>query len=183
MAGEHELNRDIDVDLGGIIGSIWRNKFRLLIASIIVTAITFAVLQVMSPRYRSEARILIRASDTVLTGPNATTNQAQAAFDDPGIASQVQLLQSRAIAQKISTALELKKRAEFDPSLSQSAVSRILTMLGLSDDGRSVTAEDRVLETYFERLNVFQADKARVIVVQFWSRDPKLAAKVPNMIT
>ena len=59
MAGEHELNRDIDVDLGGIFGSIWRNKFRLLVASIVVTAITFMVLQVISPRYRSEARILI----------------------------------------------------------------------------------------------------------------------------
>ena len=51
MAGEHELNRDIDVDLGGIFGSIWRNKFRLLVASIVVTAITFMVLQVISPRY------------------------------------------------------------------------------------------------------------------------------------
>ena len=30
MAGGHELNRDIDVDLGGIFGAIWRNKVRLI---------------------------------------------------------------------------------------------------------------------------------------------------------
>lgn len=183
MAGEHELNRDIDVDLGGIFGSIWRNKFRLLIAAIILTALTFALLQVISPRYRSEARILIRASDSVLTGPNATSGQAQSPFDDPGIASQVQLLQSRSIAQKISKTLDLKSRSEFDPTLNRSGISQMLSVLGLSDDGRNVTAEDRVLETYFEHLKVFQADKARVIVVQFWSRDPELAAAVPNMLT
>ena len=183
MAGEHELNRDIDVDLGGIFGSIWRNKFRLLIAAVLMTAITFAILQVISPRYRSEARILIRASDSVLTGPNATSGQNQSVFDDPGIASQVQLLQSRSIAQKISRALDLKSRQEFDPALNHSRISQLLATLGLTDDGRNVTAEDRVLETYYDQLKVFQADKARVIVVQFWSHDPELAAAVPNMLT
>ncbi|MEP4290725.1 MAG: Wzz/FepE/Etk N-terminal domain-containing protein, partial [Rhizobiaceae bacterium] len=183
MAGEHELNRDIDVDLGGIFGSIWRNKFRLLLAAIVVTALTFVVLQSISPRYRSEARILIRTSDSVLTGPNATNGQNQSSIDDPGIASQVQLLQSRSIAQKISKALNLKSRAEFDPVLNQSPINKVLSRLGLIDDGRNVTAEDRVLETYYDQLNVFQADKARVIVVQFWSRDPELAAAVPNMLT
>ncbi|NKB52023.1 MAG: chain-length determining protein [Rhizobiaceae bacterium] len=183
MAGEYELNRDVDVDLGGIFGSIWRNKTRLLIASIIVAMITFAILQVISPRYRSEARILIRATDSVLAGPNTTTGQAQAGIDDPGIASQVQLLQSRAIAQKISAKLDLKSRPEFDPVLNRSRLNQFLTTLGLAEDGRNVTAEDRVLEAYFDRLNVFQANKARVIVVQFWSKDPELAAAVPNMLT
>ena len=88
MAGEQELNRDIDVDLGGIFGSIWRNKFRLLAAAIVVTALTFVVLQVISPRYRSEARILIQASDSILTGPrDSTSTQIQSNFDDPAIAS------------------------------------------------------------------------------------------------
>ncbi|NRB31167.1 MAG: chain-length determining protein [Rhizobiaceae bacterium] len=184
MAGEHELNRDIDVDLGGIFGSIWRNKFRLLVASIVVTAITFMVLQVISPRYRSEARILIQASDTILTGPrDNTSTQIQTNFDDPAIASQVQLLQSRAIAQKISNSLDLKSKSEFDPALNRSRIGSILSSLGLSDNNSNVTAEDRVLETYFDKLEVFQADNARVIVVRFWSEDPELAAAVPNMIT
>jgi uncharacterized protein involved in exopolysaccharide biosynthesis len=183
MVGDHELNRDIDVDLGGIFGSIWRNKFKLLVISAIVTVVTFAVLQVIAPRYRSEARILIRASDSVLSGPGTGDVQNQSTFDDPDIASQVQLLQSRAIAQKIATTLELDKRAEFDPTLNQSGFSHFLSTLGLSDDGRGVTAEDRVLESYFERLQVFQANNARVIVVQYWSEDPELAATIPNLIT
>jgi uncharacterized protein involved in exopolysaccharide biosynthesis len=181
MVGDHELNRDIDVDLGGIFGRIWRNKFKLLIISAIVTVAAFAILQVVAPRYRSEARILIRASESVLSGASATQNQST--FDDPGIASQVQLLQSRAIAQKVATALELDKRTEFDPTLNQSGLNQFLSSLGLTDDGSGVTSEDRVLESYYERLQVFQADNARVIVVQYWSEDPELAAAIPNLIT
>ena len=183
MAGEHELNRDIDVDLGGIFGSIWRNKFKLLIASLIVTLLAFFLLQVISPRYRSEARILIRTGDAVLAGPGSQNNLRQSDLDDPGIASQVQLLQSRAIARQVIEELDLKSSPEFDKSINRSAVDRILSVVGLSDDGRGVTAEDRVLETYYDKLKVFQADRARVIVVQFWSKDPKLAAAIPNLIS
>jgi len=182
MASDHELNRDVDVDLGGIFGGIWRHKSSILIVSIFVTAVVFMVLQVMSPRYRSEARILIRAGDAVLTGPSSTNSQPQASFDDPDIASQVQLLQSRTIARKIVDAFDLKARAEFDGTLNPSPVDQMLETLGLSEGGRAVTAEDRVLESYFDKLKVFQAERARVIVVQFWSTDPELAAAISNKI-
>ncbi|MEM1038596.1 MAG: Wzz/FepE/Etk N-terminal domain-containing protein [Pseudomonadota bacterium] len=183
MAGEHELTRDVDVDLGGIFAGIWRNKGRILIASLIVTLLTFFLLQVISPRYRSEARILIRTGDPVLTGPTNGQQAVQNDLDDSGIASQVQLLQSRTIARKVIESLNLKDKSEFDPSRSRSPVQTVLAMIGLSDDPSGVTAEDRVLETYYKRLKVFQAERSRVIVVQFWSKDPKLAASIPNAIS
>lgn len=182
MAGEHELNQDVDIDLGGIFASVWRNKFKIFLASLIVTLLTFALLQVISPRYRSEARILIRQSDSVLEAGSSSRQNAQSELDDPGIASQVQLLQSRTIARKIVKTLKLKDSAEFDPLLKRSALDRILSIAGLSENGRGVTAEDRALDTYFDRLKVFQAERSRVIVVKFWSKDPKLAATIPNMI-
>ena len=183
MAASDDLNRDIDVDLGGIFASIWRNKFKLLLASIVVTALAFIVVQSISPRYRSEARILIRTSDPILTNPSAgADNSAQLNLDDPGIASKVQLLQSRTIATKVIAALGLKSVPEFDSQLNRSSFDRIISLFGLSDDGGAVTANDRVMEAYFEKLNVFQAERSRVIIVRFWSKDPKLAAAVPNLI-
>jgi len=183
MAGDHELNRDVDIDLGGIFASIWRNKFKLLIAALIAALLAFAVLQVISPRYRSEARILIRTTESPFGSSNNNNNQtAQTTLDDSGIASQVQLLQSRTIARKIITDLNLVKNKEFNSALSSSTLGNILSMFGLSDTSSAVTAEDRVLEAYFEKLKVTQAERARVIVVQFWSKDPKLAAEIPNRI-
>ncbi len=182
MAAIDDLNRDIDVDLGGIFASIWRNKFKILLASLLLTVLAFFVVQSISPRYRSEARILIRTGDPILTSPSTTGNPENLNLDDSGIASKVQLLQSRSIAAKIIDALDLKSVPEFDSQLKRSSFDRIVSLLGLSDDGGAVTANDRVMESYFDKLTVFQAEGSRVIVVQFWSKNPKLAAAVPNMV-
>lgn len=103
-------------------------------------------------------------------------------LDEQGIASQVQLLQSRTIARAVIEKLNLKDSAEFDYARDSSLLANTLSILGLSDDTSAVTAEDRVLERYYEKLRVYQAERARVVVVQFWSKNPQLAAQIPNMI-
>lgn len=183
MTPNQQYEHEKDVDLAGVFSRVWRSKFRLLMSAIIVTALVFVALQLISPRYRSEARILIRASDSVLVTPGTDGRAVQNDLDDPGIASQVELLQSRAIASKVIDTLDLKSRTEFNNTLGFSPVRTIMSLIGLSDGGRSVTVEDRVIEAYFDRLKVFQADRARVVVVQFWSHDPELAAAVPNLIS
>ena len=45
-----------------------------------------------------------------------------------------------------------------------------------------MTPEERVLESYYERLTVFPVDKSRVISVEFQSADPELAARVANSV-
>jgi len=182
MAGEYELTRDQDIDLGGIFAAVWRNKFRLLIVSLIATVLAFFVLSVISPHYRSETKILIRASDPVLTSPDTQRPRSQSDFDDPGVADQIQLLQSRSIASRVIAELKLTEKPEFDSALNRSVLSHFLSIIRLTDDGRGVTAADRTLETYYDKLKIFQADRARVIVVQFSSKDPELAAAVPNLI-
>jgi uncharacterized protein involved in exopolysaccharide biosynthesis len=182
MAGDHELSRDVDIDLGGIFASIWRHKIKLLLAALIAALLAFVVLQVVSPRYKSEARILIRTTESPLGNPNNSNQAAQNTLDDSGIASQVQLLQSRTIARKVISDLNLVDNPEFNSALKKSVVGRLLSAVGLSDTSSAVTAEDRVLEAYYDKLKVHQAERARVIVVQFWSKDPKLAAEIPNRI-
>ncbi len=180
-AGEYALTRDQDLDLGGILAAVWRNKAKLLLLSLVATLIAFFVLQSISPQYRSETRILIRASDPVLTSPDAQRVQQQTNFDDSGVADQIQLLQSRSIAMQVINELGLAKKPEFDSNLNRSLLSTMLAIIGLTDGG-GVTAADRTLESYYEKLSVFQAERARVVVVQFSSKDPQLAAAVPNLI-
>ena len=45
-----------------------------------------------------------------------------------------------------------------------------------------MTPEERVLEAYYDRLTVFPVEKSRVIVIDFLSEDPELAARVANTI-
>ena len=45
-----------------------------------------------------------------------------------------------------------------------------------------MTPQERVLQSYYDRLDVYSVDKSRVIGVNFQSSDPKLAAKVANAV-
>ncbi len=58
----------------------------------------------------------------------------------------------------------------------------MLALLGIGRDPFTLTPEERVLDAYYERLTAYAVDKSRVIVIEFQSRDPDLAARVANSI-
>ena len=97
--------------------------------------------------------------------------------------SQVQLVQSRDLAREIIKKNKLAERPEFDPVLQGiSPLKSLLALVGIGRDPFSLTPEERVLEAYYERFTAYAVDKSRVIVVEFQSRDPELAARVANSI-
>ena len=63
-----------------------------------------------------------------------------------------------------------------------SPLKSLLALVGIGRDPFSMTPEERVLDAYYDRLTVYAVDKSRVIVVEFQSRDPDLAARVANSI-
>src|SRR5206468_4093975 len=103
--------------------------------------------------------------------------------DQEAVTSQVQLALSRDLARQVIKQLKLGELAEFDSTLRGVSLMRYsLGFLGLAKDPLSMTPEERVLESYFERLAVFPVDKSRVISVEFQSSDPELAARVANTV-
>ncbi len=58
----------------------------------------------------------------------------------------------------------------------------VLALFGIGRDPFRMTPEERVLDAYYDRLTAYAVDKSRVIVVEFQSRDPELAARVANSI-
>ena len=97
--------------------------------------------------------------------------------------SQVQLALSRDLARQVIKQLKLGELPEFDSTLRGVSLMRYsLGFLGLAKDPLGMTPEERVLESYYDRLTVFQVDKSRVISIEFQSADPDLAAKVANAV-
>ncbi len=62
------------------------------------------------------------------------------------------------------------------------ATTRALMMLGLARDPTQTTPEDRILETFADKLNVLSPTKTRVLSIEFTSRNPDLAAKGANAV-
>jgi uncharacterized protein involved in exopolysaccharide biosynthesis len=172
-----------DLDLRLVWNALLRKKAWIIVPTAVVAALSFAAVNVMSPRFKSEARILVDGRDNIFLRPTGERAEERRELDAEGITSQVQILLSRDLAREIIRKNRLNERPEFDPVLQGvSPLRAMLALLGIARDPLKLSAEERVLEAYYERLQAFAVDKSRVIAVEFQSRDPELAARVANSI-
>jgi len=155
----------------------------VLVPTAAVFVLSMAAVNVVTPRYKSEARILIDGRENIFLRPTGERGEDRSALDDAAVTSQVQLLLSRDLAIEVIRKNHLDKLPEFDPVLNGiSPLKSLLSLLGIGRDPFRMTPEERVLGAYYERLTAYAVDKSRVMVVEFLSRDPVLAARVANSI-
>ena len=175
---------DAEFDFPALGTALWRNKWKILGPTLLVALLTLIVVQIIPAKYQSESRVLIEGRDNVFLRPDADKDQFDRnTVDEQTVTSQVQLVLSRDLARAVIAKLKLDKNPEFDPALNGiSPVKRILGKLGLLKDPASMTPEERVLEAYYDRLTAYAIDKSQVIVIDFLSQDPQLAANVANAI-
>jgi len=172
-----------DLDLRALGQALVRNRGWIIIPTVLAAVLSIAAVNLVTPRYKSEARILIDGRENVFLRPNGERNEERNALDAEAVTSQVQLLLSRDLAREIIKKNKLADRPEFDPVLQGiSPVKSLLALFGIGRDPFSLTPEERVLDAYFERFTAYAVDKSRVIVIEFQSRDPELAARVANSI-
>ena len=173
-----------ELDLGAVGRALRAKKLWVIIPTVLVAALTFAAVNLMTPRFKSEARILIDGRENVFMRPDAeSAAERERTVDPEAVTSQVQLVLSRDLARKVIRELKLNEtsRVRFraprrvDPAPHAGAGR---ARQGPAEDD----AEERVLEAYYERLTAFAVDKSRVIAVEFSSADPELAAAVANAI-
>src|SRR5689334_18255991 len=173
-----------DIDLHALGAALTRKRGWIIVPTVIALVASLAIVNVITPRYKSEARILIDGRENVFLRPNSDrATEERAALDPEAVTSQVQLVLSRDLARDIIVKNKLAERPEFDPVLQgASPLKSTLALFGIGRDPFSMTPEERVLDAYYDRLTAYAVDKSRVIVVEFQSRDPELAARVANSI-
>jgi polysaccharide biosynthesis transport protein len=172
-----------DLDLQALGQALMRKRNWIIVPTVLALVASLAAVNMITPRYKSEARILIDGRENVFLRPNGERGEERSALDAEAVTSQVQLVQSRDLAREIIKRNKLAELPEFDPVLRGfSPLKSLLTLVGVGRDPFSLTPEERVLEAYYERFTAYAVDKSRVIVVEFQSRDPELAARVANSI-
>src|ERR1700704_5137897 len=172
-----------DLDLRAIGQALNRKRSWIIIPTLLALVLSLAAVNLIPPRYKSEARILIDGRENVFLRPNGERDDQRTAVDPEAVTSQVQLLLSRDLAREIIKKNKLADRPEFDPVLQGlSPLKSLLALLGIGRDPFSLTPEERVLDAYFDRLTAYAVDKSRVVVIEFQSLDPDLAARVANSI-
>ena len=173
-----------ELDVRALGRALWRRKRAIIIPTIIVAILTAVAVEVMTPKYKSSATILYEGRENVFLRPEigkATGDPGLA--DDAALASQVQLILSRELALEVIRKLKLNELSEFDPLLAGiSPWKYALIVAGVARNPMKMTAEERVLESYYDKLTAFPLERSRVMTIEFVSNDPQLAARVTNAI-
>jgi polysaccharide biosynthesis transport protein len=172
-----------DLDMRALGQALVNKRGWVIVPTVLALVCSVVAVNLITPRYKSEARILIDGRENVFLRANADRADERTALDAEAVTSQVQLVLSRELAREVIARNKLADRPEFDPVLSGvSPLKSLLAMAGIGRDPFAMTPEERVLDAYYERLTAYAVDKSRVIVIEFQSRDPELAAQVANSI-
>ena len=182
MSGVHTTTSDVDVDLGRLFSSLAVGWRRIVAVAFVVTGLALMLAWMATPLYRAETRLLIETRESVFTRPENNADADRPILDEEGVTSQVEVIGSTDILKQVAKQLNLAGLKEFDEAVDMSIVDRLMIIAGFKSDPSEIPAEERVLKAVREKLSVYRVEKSRVIVIEFSSEDPKLAAEVPNAI-
>ncbi len=173
-------NQDVDIDLGQLVRAVWARRLKVLAITALGAGVAVTGAKMISPKYRSETRILIEPRAPAFANAQVNDTNAGPLLDELNIASQVQLLQSADLIKQVINGQKLYDLPEFDAAANGSALTDILVALHLKKNPYENPPEERVIDAFTERLQVYQVPGSRVIGITFTSKDPKLAATIPN---
>lgn len=169
------------VTASSLFGQVWRRRYWIGVPVAVVGALTVAWLATTTPLYRSTAKLLIETQESAFTQPTLSTSLRER-LDAEAVSSQVQLIQSLDLSRQVVDELDLADHPEFAPSGGGSLLSGMMSLVGITRDPSLRSDEQKVLDTYYERLSVYQIEGSRVIAIDFSSEDSELAARAANAI-
>jgi len=185
--GEHddyEKGVTGEIDLSRIMRVLSAKRWWVLGPTLAAFAAALVFVNVVKPRYSAEARVLLENQENFMPRADKTEQRAVEILPDAeAVQSQIQLLTSRDLARRVIKTMELQGNDEFDPlARGMGLTTRTLVLLGLMRDPTQLSPEDRMLETFAEKLNVLSPSKTRVLSIEFTSRNPDLAALGANAV-
>ena len=169
-------------DMRGLGLALWQKKNVIIGFTLIAAVGALVIVNSITPRYRSEARLLLEVRESVFMRAEADKNGGDRStnLDPDAVASQIQVVLSRDLAREVIKKENLASNPEFGSG--GGGLRSVLGLFGMGRNPNAMSEEERILEAFYDRLNVYAIEKSRVIVVDFASADPELAARVANTI-
>src|SRR3984893_7014070 len=111
--------QDGDIDLRSLGAALARRKRWIVWPTLLVAIASAVTVNVLTPRYKSEARIVYDGRENVFLRPEAdkTSNQDRTPADAETLTNQIQIVLSRPLALEVIGELKLNELPEFDPML------------------------------------------------------------------
>lgn len=137
-----------------------------------------------TPSYRAEAQVLLGPRTSGLIGLRSHLLYPERDNGATAIAkSQMQLVSSRDLARRAIKELGIESKPEFDPlARGLGPGSRALVLLGLKRDPARMSLQERILQSYEDRLSVSARQQEKLVTIGFQSEDRVFAADAANRI-
>lgn len=179
--------RPDDIDLGSLWRAVIRSLPKLALLAVALGAATYGVQSLMAPRYVSETQLAIESigANNPFTDPSrsGSSDSVSVRMDKEAINTHVRALMSTDLGEEIVREMKLADLPEFNSAKgSPDKLSALLRSVGIGAPRASESDQDRALDAYFKRLEVYSPKESRFIGIRFASSDPELAAAVANRI-
>ncbi|NJO67441.1 MAG: polysaccharide biosynthesis tyrosine autokinase [Rhodospirillales bacterium] len=189
-----------DFSLGDILRLLWRRRGLILGIIVLAAALTIAALLSIKPTYTAGTEVLIDTQETRIADIEDVLTDSTP--DDEALMSEIEIIRSRSLAEKVVDDFQLTRDPEFNSALRpltpvQSAIksvrSAITSMLpedlvaspdDMADEGTDErTAElNETVQAFLDQLTVGIVGRSRVISIRFSSEDPQKAAQLANAV-
>ena len=173
-----------DLDLNQLSGALGKARWWILVPSVIVGLGVTVAVNLVTPRYTAETKLILQSGETTFTRPVSNTSPEAAAgvLDERDLGSQALVAASKDVARSAIEALKLRGNPEFDRYADPGAVRSLLMATGLMRAPTEVQREEALIEAFRERLLAFTTGLSRVMTIEFTSADPELAARGANTV-
>lgn len=164
--------------------SVTKRKWMTLALGLVMAIVAGAIAWTLTPTYRATTTVLIeQGKGKVLSIEDVYSGASQ---EKEYYQTQVEIIKSREVAQRVIRGLQLWERPEFDPRTPDtSLIGRIKETLGIGakvDDWTDDRLVAAIVPSYMDALGVEPVRQSQLVKVSFESEDPKLAALVANTV-
>ena len=170
----------------------WRRKGLLTGIVFLTTAVAAVGLATLTPLYTAQTDLIIESRERKIADLKAVLGDVSP--DKEGILSEIQVIGSRRIAERVIDRLKLYDDPEFNTALRHGLLTDLRKTIAaylpsrgpdrpkLSEAERLEHERDKVVDAFLDRLAVSVMGQSRVIIVHFTSEDPEKAARISDAI-
>ena len=186
-----------EVDLRDMLRKISRRKGVLTGTVVLMMALAVIVLNQITPRYTSSAQVMIEARQNRVVNIEAVVSGLPQ--DMETVESEIEILRSRRLAEKVIRALKLYENPEFNPPHAPAPAwhrffavrtyipDSLIDVIAPAARQKVMTTEERleqervdIIDRFLDRLSLQRAGRSRVIEIGFSASSAEVAAQVAN---
>ncbi|WPO99706.1 polysaccharide biosynthesis tyrosine autokinase [Pseudomonas sp. HR96] len=178
------------IEPGKVWNSIWTRRYPILalvVASVIVAGV---VSTKITPRYAAQSVLEIQPDDPKLLQKERVSDNTTITVSDY-VSTQMALIQSRVLAERVVRELGLDKNPEFDPRQQISLVTKARNWLGhlvpalAPDDTQALTdtqAFNAATYKFMDQTKIAAVGKSQLVGITVAMTNPELAAAAANAL-